>query len=248
MAGSAQESTGHGDVDASRSSALCIGLVEDDADQARLYTAWLEESGYRVLVFHSAGEFRRRLGAASVDGVLLDWGLPDAEGPEVVDWLRHSAHAGLPVVFLTARVTEADIVAGLRAGADDYVPKPPRKGELLARLGAVLRRTGVANADPVLRDVPPWEIDTRQRRVLLAGEEVELTDREFDLAAYLFRRPGRIVSRDALLSQVWNLGSGVATRTVDTHVSRLRRKLLLDGEHGWRLTAVYQHGYRLERA
>ena len=248
MAGSLHEVAAHGDADASRASALCIGLVEDDVDQARLYTAWLEESGYRVLVFHTASEFRRRLGAASVDGVLLDWGLPDAEGPEVVDWLRHSAHAGLPVVFLTARVTEADIVAGLRAGADDYVPKPPRKGELLARLAAVLRRTGAANADPVLRDVPPWEIDTRQRRVLLAGEEVELTDREFDLAAYLFRRPGRIVSRDALLSQVWNLGSGVATRTVDTHVSRLRRKLLLDGEHGWRLTAVYQHGYRLERA
>jgi two-component system response regulator RegX3 len=235
-------------ADPGRASALCIGLVEDDADQARLYTTWLEESGYRVLWFGTAGDFRRKPGAASVDAVLLDWGLPDAEGPEVVDWLRHSAHAGLPVVFLTARVTEADVVAGLRAGADDYVAKPPRRAELLARLGAVLRRTGAANADPVLRDVPPWEIDTRERRVLLAGEEIELTDREFDLAAYLFRRPGRIVSRDALLSQVWNLGSGVATRTVDTHVSRLRRKLALDGEHGWRLTAVYQHGYRLERA
>jgi len=201
-----------------------------------------------VLAFGTAAEFRRRLGAASVDAILLDWGLPDAEGPEVVEWVRQSAHSGLPVVFLTARVTEADICAGLRAGADDYVPKPPRRAELLARLSAVLRRTGAANSDPVLREVAPWEIDTRQRRVMLAGEEIELTDREFDLAAYLFRRPGRIVSRDALLSQVWNLGSGVATRTVDTHISRLRRKLGLDGEHGWRLTAVYQHGYRLERS
>jgi two-component system response regulator RegX3 len=248
VAGSLGEAGRPGEAEDGRASALCIGLVEDDPDQARLFAAWLEESGYRVLLFATAAEFRRRLGAASVDAVLLDWGLPDAEGPEVVDWLRHSAHAGLPVVFLTARISEADIVAGLRAGADDYVPKPPRKSELLARLGAVLRRTGAATADPVLREVPPWEIDTRQRRVLLAGEEVELTDREFDLAAYLFRRPGRIVSREALLSQVWNLGGGVATRTVDTHVSRLRRKLLLDGEHGWRLTAVYQHGYRLERA
>jgi DNA-binding response OmpR family regulator len=235
---------GHGDAGAS----LCIGLVEDDADQSRLYTAWLEEAGYKVLAFGTAAEFRRRLGAASVDAILLDWGLPDAEGPEVVEWVRQSAHSGLPVVFLTARVTEADICAGLRAGADDYVPKPPRRAELLARLSAVLRRTGAANSDPVLREVAPWEIDTRQRRVMLAGEEIELTDREFDLAAYLFRRPDRIVSRDALLSQVWNLGSGVATRTVDTHISRLRRKLGLDGEHGWRLTAVYQHGYRLERS
>jgi DNA-binding response OmpR family regulator len=237
-----------GDPDGTTGKALCIGLVEDDADQSRLYSAWLEDAGYKVLAFGTAADFRRKLGAASVDAVLLDWGLPDAEGPEVVDWLRHSAHASLPVVFLTARVTEADIVAGLRAGADDYVPKPPRRAELLARLSAVLRRTGAANADPILRDVAPWEIDTRQRKVVVAGEEIDLTDREFDLAAYLFRRPDRIVSRDALLSQVWNLGSGVATRTVDTHISRLRRKLLLDGEHGWRLTAVYQHGYRLERS
>lgn len=243
-AGPAHGSPGAGEA----GSSLCIGLVEDDADQARLYTAWLEEAGYKVLGFGTAAEFRRRLGAASVDAILLDWGLPDAEGPEVVEWVRQSAHSGLPVVFLTARVTEADICAGLRAGADDYVPKPPRRAELLARLSAVLRRTGAANSDPVLREVAPWEIDTRQRRVSLSGEEIELTDREFDLAAYLFRRPDRIVSRDALLSQVWNLGSGVATRTVDTHISRLRRKLALDGEHGWRLTAVYQHGYRLERS
>jgi DNA-binding response OmpR family regulator len=112
----------------------------------------------------------------------------------------------------------------------------------------VLRRTGAANADPVLRDVPPWEIDTRQRRVLLSGEEVELTDREFDLASYLFRRHGRIVSRAALLENVWNLGGDVNTRTVDTHVSRLRKKMMLTGESGWVLSAVYQHGYRLEPA
>jgi two-component system response regulator RegX3 len=246
MAGAAPAHGSHGAGESGAS--LCIGLVEDDMDQSRLYTAWLEEAGYKVLSFGTAAEFRRRLGAASVDAILLDWGLPDAEGPEVVEWVRQSAHSGLPVVFLTARVTEADICAGLRAGADDYVPKPPRRAELLARLSAVLRRTGAANSDPVLRDVAPWEIDTRQRRISLAGEEIELTDREFDLAAYLFRRPDRIVSRDALLSQVWNLGSGVATRTVDTHISRLRRKLALDGEHGWRLTAVYQHGYRLERS
>ena len=103
-----------------------------------------------------------------------------------------------------------------------------------------------AGEDPVLREVPPYLLDTLRRRIAIAGNEVRLTDREFDLAAFLFRRHGRIVSRDTLLSQVWKLGTGVTTRTVDTHVSRLRRKLGLNGEHGWQLTAVYQHGYRLE--
>ena len=95
---------------------------------------------------------------------------------------------------------------------------------------------------------PPYHIDLMRRRVAIEGRDIELTQREFDLATYLFRRQGRIVSRDALLENVWNMSAQVSTRTVDTHVSRLRKKLELGGEHGWRLTAVYQHGYRLEQS
>ena len=227
--------------------AVTIGLVEDDPDQVALYSDWLTEAGYRVRAYGSAAEFRRRLGAESVDAVLLDWMLPDASGPELLEWVRHSAQAQLPVLFLTARSAEADVVQGLRTGADDYLVKPPGRAELLARIEAVFRRSGVAALDVVIRDVQPYEIDTQRRKLTLDGAEVRLTDREFDLAAFLFRRHGRVVSRDTLLAQVWNLGAGVATRTVDTHMSRLRKKLGLDGTHGWQLTAVYQHGYRLER-
>jgi DNA-binding response OmpR family regulator len=227
--------------------ALTIGLVEDDSDQSDLFAAWLNEAGYHVRQFQSAAEFRRRLGAESVDAVVLDWMLPDTPGIEVLDWLRHSTQAQLPVVFLTAKTSESDIVAGLSAGADDYITKPARKAELLARIDAVLRRSGVSSVDPVLREVPPYEIDTQRRRVTLSGTPVKLTDREFDLAVFVFRRHGRIVSRETLLEQVWKLSSAVTTRTVDTHMSRLRKKLKLNGENGWRLTAVYQHGYRLEK-
>jgi DNA-binding response OmpR family regulator len=229
------------------SNAITVGLVEDDPDQAALYATWIGEAGYAVRRFGTANEFRRRLGAESVDVLVLDWMLPDTPGVELLDWLRHSAQRQLPVIFLTARASESDIVQGLRAGADDYLVKPPRKTELLARIEVLLRRTGVVGTETVVRGVEPYLIDIPRRRASIDGREVPLTDREFELAAFLFRRHDRIVSRDTLLRQVWNLGEAVATRTVDTHVSRLRKKLELDGQHGWRLSAVYQHGYRLER-
>ncbi|HWG67116.1 MAG TPA: response regulator transcription factor [Rhodanobacteraceae bacterium] len=224
-----------------------IGCVEDDPDQAALLRLWLEQAGYGCSVFRSASDFRRRLGNEAVDLVLLDRSLPDAKGLEVLAWIRQAANSRLPVIFLTASGEESDIIEGLAAGADDYVVKPPKQGELLARVAAVLRRRGGdAEVDEVL-ELPPYRIDAKRRVISVNGEPVELTQREFELACYLFRRQGRIVSRDALLENVWNLASDVSTRTVDTHISRLRKKLGLSGENGWRLTAVYQHGYRVEQ-
>lgn len=225
-----------------------VGCVEDDPDQADLLRLWLEKAGYGCAVFRTATEFRRRLGNEAVDLVLLDRSLPDASGLEVLAWIRQSANPGLPVIFLTASGEESDIVEGLAAGGDDYVVKPPKQGELLARVAAVLRRRGPDTDAGEVIELPPYRIDPHRRQVAVHGTPVELTQREYELACYLFRRQGRIVSRDALLENVWNLGSDVSTRTVDTHISRLRKKLGLSGENGWRLTAVYQHGYRIEQA
>jgi DNA-binding response OmpR family regulator len=224
-----------------------IGCVEDDPDQTELLRLWLEHAGYGCAIFRSATDFRRRLGNEAVDLVLLDRRLPDASGLEVLAWIRQSPNAKLPVIFLTASGEESAIIEGLEAGADDYVVKPPKQGELLARVAAVLRRRGGdADGDDVL-ELPPYRIDPQRRQISINGQPVELTQREYELACYLFRRQGRIVSRDALLENVWNLAGGVSTRTVDTHISRLRKKLGLSGENGWRLTAVYQHGYRIEQ-
>lgn len=224
-----------------------VGCVEDDAAQADLLRLWLERVGYRCAIFRTANEFRRGLGSEAVDLVLLDRSLPDSTGLEVLAWIRRSPNAGLPVIFLTASGEESDIIEGLAAGADDYVVKPPKQGELLARVAAVLRRrVGDTDGADVL-ELPPYRIDPQRREISIGGAPVELTQREYELACYLFRRQGRIVSRDALLENVWNLGSGVTTRTVDTHISRLRKKLGLSGENGWRLAAVYQHGYRMEQ-
>ena len=223
-----------------------IGLVEDDPDQAVLFSYWLENAGYNVRVYQDAADFRRKLGVEAVDLLLLDWNLPDESGLDALKWLRSEGHTRLPVIFLTARNDEADIIDGLKTGADDYLTKPARQGELLARVGAMLRRMGLVSEGGTVEELPPYRIDFGKRRISLNERDVVLTEREFDLAAFLFRRRGRVVSRDALLEGVWNIRNDVATRTVDTHISRLRKKLELAGEHGWRLNAVYQHGYRLE--
>lgn len=225
---------------------LVVGLLEDDADQAAIVTQWLEEAGYTVRVFRAAAEFRRRQGAESIDLLLLDWMLPDTAGIDVLGWIRASGNSRLPVIFLTARDAEEDLVRALASGGDDYVVKPPKQRELVARVNALLRRHGGGEADGRL-DLPPYRLDAQRRRVSVNGRDIELTQREFDLAHFLFRRQGRIVGRDALLENVWNMSAAVSTRTVDTHVSRLRKKLDLNGENGWRLAAIYQHGYRLEQ-
>jgi len=226
---------------------LVVGVLEDDPDMAGLVSQWLEESGYTVRVFGTATEFRRRQGTEAIDLLLLDWMLPDTTGIEVIGSIRASANNRLPVVFLTARDAEDDIVRGLASGGDDYVVKPPKRRELMARINVVLRRhAGDADGGEII-DLAPYQVDSKRRRVSIDGREIDLTQREFDLACFLFRRNGRIVSRDSLLENVWNLSAAVSTRTVDTHVSRLRKKLDLNGEHGWRLAAIYQHGYRLEQ-
>jgi len=226
---------------------LVVGLLEDDADQAAIVAQWVEEAGYAVRVFRTAGEFRRRQGAESIDLLLLDWMLPDTAGIDVLGWIRASGNSRLPVIFLTARDAEEDLVRALASGGDDYVVKPPKRGELLARVSALLRRHGANGANEGELDLGPYRIDMQRRRISINGRDIELTQREFDLANFLFRRQGRIVGRDALLEHVWNLSAAVSTRTVDTHVSRLRKKLDLNGENGWRLAAIYQHGYRLEQ-
>lgn len=228
-------------------SGLVVGLLEDDPDMAALVGQWLEEAGYTVRLFRNANEYRRRQGSEAIDLLLLDWMLPDTSGIEVIEAIRSSANNRLPVIFLTARDAEDDLVRGLSSGADDYVVKPPKRRELLARVQALLRRHGSESDGGETIELAPYSVDPKRRRISVNGQEVELTQREFDLASFLFRRHGRIISRDSLLENVWNLSAAVSTRTVDTHVSRLRKKLELNGEQGWRLAAIYQHGYRLER-
>lgn len=223
-----------------------VAVVEDDPTQSELIAAVLETAGHQVGIYRTALQFRRGLGRAAADVVLLDWVLPDEPGVEVLRWLRGSAYAGLPVLMLTALDREDDVLTAFEAGADDYLVKPASPSILLARIAAQLRRNGIADGNAAPLHLAPYTLDGRTRSLCIEGVPVELTEKEFDLALCLFRRANLMVSRELLLREVWQLQQGIETRSLDTYLSRLRKRLKLDGSLGWRLRTIYQHGYRLE--
>ncbi len=167
---------------------------------------------------------------------------------DVLTWVRQSFLGRIPVVFITAQDSEEHIVAALQAGADDYLVKPPRRRELIARVQAVGRRAGAIQPSEILQGTDPYVVDVGRRVILLKNQPVELTSKEFDLAAYMFANAGRLVKRGVLLERVWGRSQTITTRTVDAHISRIRKKLEIDESNGWRLISVYQHGYRMERS
>ena len=223
---------------------LRIALLEDDAEQAARVSSWINDKGYQCSVFDTADEFQRAFRKTSFDVVVLDWTLETgSSGLEVLHWVRKTLASDIPIIFVTARQAEEDIVTALQAGADDFLGKPVRQHELLARLQALARR---AQPETEVLECPPYTFDTSNRQVLHDGEPVRLTEKEYELAVFLFRNRGRVLSRQHLLTSVWGTSADLNTRTVDTHASRLRKKLKLLASERWKLTSIYQHGYRLE--
>jgi DNA-binding response OmpR family regulator len=181
------------------------------------------------------------------DVILLDWMLPGVDGESVLDQLRNNGETDVPVIFITARTTEEDMVHILDAGADDYLTKPLRQQELLARIRVVTRRTRQRQNTPAVLEIGPYHFHPSNRSLTLNGEDIKLTDKEYELAYFLFSNLGRLVSREQILSVVWGYENDLNTRTVDTHISRIRKKLRLQPETGWRLNSIYHRGYRLEQ-
>jgi len=222
-----------------------IGLLEDEREQAQLIQAMLSERGHQCDHFPSGQAFLSAVLHRSYDLLVLDWQIPDTTGIEVLEHIRAHLNWPIPVVFLTQRDSEADIVRALDAGADDYLSKPAREAELIARINALARRINPDNDKQVLA-YGPFRIDTQHRSVKLHDEVLTLTDKDFDLALFLFQNQGRLLTRDVLLERVWGQVSDINTRTVDTDMSRLRRRLGLNPENGFRIKTIYQRGYRLE--
>jgi len=223
-----------------------IAILEDDPDQLALLKRWMTQDGHDVHGYLLGREVMMRTTRESFDLFVLDWQVPDVSGAEVLQWLRSNISRTVPVLFVTVRDSEQDIVFALENGADDYMIKPVRNQELNARVNALLRRA-YPTADEKVIEAPPFAIDLNKGEIRRGDARVELTPKEFDLAATFFRNVGRLLSRGYLQETVWGRMGDLATRTVDTHVSQVRKKLDLHPESGYRIVPIYNYGYRLER-
>jgi two-component system phosphate regulon response regulator PhoB len=223
-----------------------IFVVEDDADIARLVRFQIQTAGFEVRVFPTAEGVIEEAMAAAPCLFLLDIMVPGVDGFEICRRIRQTRSlAAVPVIFLTAKSAEADRVAGLELGADDYITKPFSPRELVARVRAVLRRFEQPLAPAVLK-AGDLEIDTGAMSLVVRGKTVPTTATEFRLLDYLARHPGRVFTRDQLLDAVWRDTAFVTPRSVDVYVRRLREKIERDPENPRFLRTMRGAGYRFE--
>jgi DNA-binding response OmpR family regulator len=224
-----------------------ILVVDDEPTIVEVVSRYMERAGYQTLTAADGPEALRLAAQRDPDLVVLDLMLPEIDGLEVMRRLHEGDGRPVPVILLTARGEEPDRLVGLRRGADDYVVKPFSPAELVARVDAVLRRVSPAGPDepapPI--EVGPLRVDPGMRTVALDGEEVSLTQREFDLLAFLAANPGQVFSRDQLMEAVWNFPFYEDTSTVTVHVRRLRAKLGDDPAKPRFIETVWGVGYRL---
>ncbi|WP_133649275.1 response regulator transcription factor [Paraburkholderia flava] len=224
-----------------------ILVVEDDPVQAEEVQNALRPFSHTIKIVDDGERAVRFLRSESVDAVVLDWHLPSLTGIEVLNWIRTRADVEYGVLFLTSRVQELDVVRALEAGADDYLIKPFRAEELAARVNALLRRV----ARNVKRDEPirlgEYVLDPVERTVRLRGSKIELTTKEFQLVTCLFHNLGKIMSRELLATTAWGRELGEDSRSLNTHIYRIRQKLKFGIENGLRLSAIYTLGYRLDQ-
>lgn len=207
-----------------------ILVIEDEASLATLLRYNLENHGFRVATVENGGDALGTIAETNPDLVLLDWMLPGLSGIEICRKIRREPETrDLPVILLTARGEDADRVRGLDCGADDYVVKPFGIAELIARIGAVLRRASPTNGSASLsvRDIT---MDLASHRVMRNGRTIHLGPTEYRLLRYFMEHPGRVLTRDHLLEAVWGRAAHIERRTVDVHVRRLRQALNGDGE------------------
>lgn len=222
-----------------------IAVLDDDPLYLEMVERVVHEAGY-VCRTHATGngliqEMRRE----SFDLLVVDWELPDIAGPQVVQWVREHVGKEVPILFITHRSEESDIIAGLECGADDFMVKPVRIGELSARIQALLRRAYPASQDDV-QEFGPYRFTCSAQTLEFNGQLVDLTHREFALALLMFQNQGRLLSRDHLRDAVWGHSAEVLSRTLDTHISRLRQLLNLRPGQRYAISAIYGYGYRLD--
>jgi DNA-binding response OmpR family regulator len=223
-----------------------IAVVEDDLAFAAELEEFLGASGYTVSTYDSSQKFLAALRQSECDLLIVDWSIPDLSGIEVLEYIR-KFHPDMPAIMLTARAENIDIVRGLQAGADDYVSKPVDPDVLAMRIKSLLRRSK-GEVKNVSENVilGRYLLRPSTSTIYLGDEEIVLPKREFDMAMLFFTNPNRLLSRQYLAATLWGKVVDYQSRTIDTHVARLRKNLKLDPTCGISLNALYGFGYTLQ--
>ena len=224
---------------------MYIAILEDDPGQAKLMTVWLEKAGHACKTFFTGQSFIENVANERFGLLILDWELPDIKGDVVLQWVRQNLGWEIPVLFMTFRDGSDEVASILKLGADDFVSKSVERNELLARIDSLERRATISQQDQSVIKLGEYVLDSGEHRVTRFGKEIKLTPTELKLAMYLFQTTDKLRTRADLLANVWGRSSEISTRTVDIHISRLRKKLELFPENGWLLESVSGSGYRL---
>lgn len=223
-----------------------IAAVDDDPAQLDLIRAVVSAMGHDSHLFADGASFMQSVQRETYDLFIIDWELPDTSGPAIVRALRQRATLPVPILMMTNRSDERDIVEGLASGADDYMVKSSRVAEMRARLMALLRRGGHMRPSQD-EQWGRYRFQPEHRRVWAGDTEItDLKPKEYDIALLMFRNLGRLLSRAHVIESVWGAGADISSRSLDVYLSHVRGKLGLRAEGGFRLSSVYNHGYRLE--
>jgi len=220
-----------------------LALLDDDSRQITLITDALASAGHTCHPYDADEDALNQLQQDGADMLIIDHRVG---GAEELQWARRNLTDALPALFLAGRGDEDEIFTALQGGANDYLIKPIRRGELLIRVQTLLRRSYPDRIEPDQIRFGHYVFEPQSGRLSIAGRQISLTQKEFSLALLFFRHLGRPLSRAYILDAIWSRETDIPSRTMDTHVSRVRNKLHLRPENGFRLLPVYSYGYRLE--
>ncbi|PXW74513.1 DNA-binding response OmpR family regulator [Blastomonas natatoria] len=223
-----------------------IAIADDDGDSLAFLENVVTSLGHVSAKFADGERLSAALLRDTFDLVMLDWNMPGKSGFEVLQWMQSTIDNPPPVVMLTARTAKRDVTDALNAGADDYICKPEDEEVIAARIAAVLRRSNGSSSMDKIAEYGNYRLDRMAQTIRHNGADIVLTAKEFELADLLFRNRDRTLSRAYIMETIWRTSADLATRTLDMHISRVRSKLSLKPENGFRIFTVFGYGYRLE--
>lgn len=223
-----------------------IAIADDDRDIVEFLSKIVEAEGHVTSGFHDGNALSSALLRDTFDLVILDWNMPGKTGIQILEWMEDAIDERPPMIMMTSRTAKQDISDALNAGADDYITKPEDPKVIAARINAILRRSTGAATMETSAQYGDYTLDRIEQTVNHSDKDISLTAKEFELTDLMFRNRDRTLSRRYIMETVWRTNAHLATRTLDMHVSRIRSKLSLTPENGFRIFTVFGYGYRLE--